>query len=436
MTRKFQDSYSPVAYDIQYDQYGNGRFIPFIAQNFLQSIQIDQNTQGPWSGTMALFDRDESYLVQPATRPGIGSKFQIKWWRDNDVAGSANAPTFIASVMDVKPTYSVEGTGLIIDLTAGTARIDSLNKNAPPREFAAGMAASDIVSAIADGIGWISPIIEPTTGLSTQALRMGGETHRQFINGKILPWAINALNSHYEFYFDANGRPHFHSPQYLFIKGLASNGNKLAREYVAYANMVGEVESFQPHDNSFFMLAVGAGDGIHQSIDSRNGEPVMHVSTIETGVTNISTGVYGVPPATSDELSITNPRKDPDGNPSTRPQTTSAKGYIARTPEESNRAAIAWYSLVRSKSYNADLQVHGRHGVSPGDYVRVRYFVANGLEHYLSGVFQVKAITRSLGSNGWHDTMSLSRFGAPVDGGEPMATSITLKPLSTPPSGE
>lgn len=80
--------------------------------------------------------------------------------------------------------------------------------------------------------------------------------------------------------------------------------------------------------------------------------------------------------------------------------------------------------------YTADLAVKGTHEVIPSNYIGVRYFLHNGKEHYLSGVFKVLQLSHELGGSGWKTSMIVSRYGTKADKAEEQLPTTTMKVLS------
>lgn len=425
--RWYQDSYAPLAYDVLYSQKGetDADFTRFPFTDFFQSLTITRKTSNIWTGTLTLFDRDEKFLCGPK-RPGMNSRFRIKWWWANRINEEFYAPMYSARVIKITPAYSPEGTGLAIEMSGELTAKASFNKDMHPRSWPAGILYSKIVSQICSAQGWPISALEPSFNKTDKPLMMGGESHQEFILNKILPLAFNKNHQHFQFYFDDDDKTrgvHFHTPSYLFLNGLATNARSLAREYVSYADMVGEVESFTPSDNTLFQVLQGAGDGTHESVNSDKGVPFQQKSKIEEGIKNIQTNKPLVPPSTSDESNVSNVRTPVAGSPglgtSDNPTPTqSSIGWVARTKDEANGLAINLFSRLRAAMVTADMQVKGTHGISPNDYIGVRYFVYSGKEHYLSGVYRVNSLTHNLGASGWSTQFNLFRNGSKPDTAE------------------
>lgn len=428
-----QDSYAPVLYDAMYSRLGypNEDYGRFPVNQMLQSLTITRKVRGVATGTLTLFDRNETFLVG-TKRPGQGSGFILKWTWANTGLNVAQMPAYRMQVVRVVPNFSVEGTGLTFDLTGRFIPFNATQKGLAPRKFDAGQTASEIVKQICAELKWPVSAIEDSYG-KLPAFVLGDESHHDFIMNRILPLAHNDSGEHFEFYTDdPTGGVHFHSRSYVVRIGRRRvNGSSMravAREYTFARDATGEVESFAPHDNSFFAAIAGGGDGRVTGIDSQRGRPVSIDTSVRDGlpVTTIDSKPKNIP-LTGDEQAVSSLALGPASSISTpeseKKNVTAFTGLIARTPEEAQRLAVNLWSMLRNTAYMADATVKGTHDVEVGDWVIFHYYTYQQGEHFLSGLFRVNEITHTLDSGGWKTSFKLTRAAS-----KPSSLSSEVRP--------
>lgn len=439
-----QDAYSPLVYDIKYQQIADTetqRGSPLIqipAYDMLQSLFIQRDTSGSWIGTLVLFDRTDKILCG-SSAPMPTSKFTIKWAWDNVKDSINKTVPYVGNVSYIEPTFQVQGTTLTIHLWGTFASQNASDPNSGPKSFN-NIKWSDVIRQIAAAQKWNITAIEDTQNFC-DAVPVGNQSYEDFIKRMCCTHATNGLTvEQYLFYFDSNnpeggGGLHFHTGSYLARKGLKNTtgqprfaGFKTARDYVYYADGVGEVEDFSPTDNSYFQVVFrAAGDTTYDSVSRYDGDHIQQKTTQKAGATDITTGVAGAPPTTSDARNTTL-----IANPQNRP--TNKIGFIGRSKEELNAGKICYTDWCRMLAYTADLKVKGTHAVNPQDYVGVRYYTQLGVPHFLSGDFRVLQMIHTIDGSGWKTKMNLLRNARAAPANDPTAVQIQAPVLPITPA--
>jgi hypothetical protein len=231
-----------------------------------------------------------------------------------------------------------------------------------------------------------------------------------FLANQVLPKAINRYGDRYLCWLegpDENGAStlHFHSRAY---DGCVNGRPLVAKTYIVYKDLSGEVISYKPSDQSLQQFILGGGAATFGSVDSDSGEATEETSDAGEGVEGLGGGshllvseayvpVYSVVDYDSVYVPIIERNR-----------------YVAQLK------ARQFHDHARSCNLIATLEVVGTHAVRPSDLVEVLYFDGTGVDHaqYLSGVFWVgpigqdtTAIQHTVGSDGWKTTINLLRQG-------------------------
>jgi hypothetical protein len=377
------------------------------ATEFLQEIELELPSAMVWKARITLFDSQGDVLEGLAFLNNPNRALQFKFGWDNPAQGQL--PVWQGTIVTYTPTFTAEGTSLLLEVTGTSTVASALNKRSDG--WPANMTASQIFTAIAarqmdengNAAPWAvvdedgNPTVEPTQD-PLEAYTYRDDTDLSFIQERLLPQACNAKKEAFLF-FIVNNVAHFHS--YKFLPANATY--PITADYLFTADAMGEVLEFAPTDNVVVAALLGGGNAEYSAVNSTGGSPAAVT-------TDTTSGVQGQQTTSASKLTIVG---DAGAKRLIAPNTLHAKKYIpSRTPAELQRRAAANWSTLSNFTYTAHLLVRGTHAVQPYDRVRVRRILKDGTDHYLSGIFLVANVTHNFGSGGWTTSMVLIREGA------------------------
>ncbi len=415
-----RDSYAPLLFEMQLRSgWAHEReLIPLPAYNVLQSFSVVESSasdrNGSWTATLELFERDETaagvleeLIFLPGKVRGQEQTLEIRWAWDNRPNPLKEAPIYIARILKVEPTFTVEGLGVSLTLASSTWMHKSLFGMPADLKFPSGTNIGTAFKMIAEKVGWTEIVVESTDSATDSGLAPTRETYdaTRFINKLLAPKAFNEHEEPFRFFFDRYGRAHFHSEQF----GYQGHDLKKVRvEYRFAKDSMGEVISFEPEDNGFFTAYRGGGDAFFASLDSKGGDPVTYKVTPEEGVDGHTAG-------RAVEGTVAVPDLRPDGLVEITPE-RGAASYVrlsARTDKMALVYAKRFYAWAVTQRIKAKLSVKGTHKLGLLDHINVWYYTHGGVPHYLSGTYMVTGVTHNIGSEGWTTDMDLQRTGLP-----------------------
>jgi hypothetical protein len=392
----FKDSYAPLVVDVKYDR-GPGTDVVDVF-GFFVSLSLELKSEGVWSASLTLFDKNEEFLIGRFVPGDDFSRFVMRWAWDNDANGLFNAPYYAGRIIKVSPEYQDDGVSLTFDLVPFTAGDALIVRDALPRAFGY-MRASEIVKAISKANHWdlLPEFIEDTVG-RVGPFNLGAQSHFEFIMQTLLPLAHNDNQDAYVFYFDARGRIHFHGKSYPYAPNTPEDAReRKPRRYYYGRDVAGEM----------FGFVEGTGNGVISTIDSKAGEgtEIKHTATKGVPKEDGNTETTAPPVVVGAE----------DGVPNTGAATkhTSFIHVTARTREEAYQRATQRFAKLRARAYKATAEVKGNHYIQPTALVDISYYDQRDRPHYLSGLFSVSTIAHTVDSGGWLMTMNVSRKGTP-----------------------
>ena len=313
------------------------------------------------------------------------------------------------------------------DLENGRQRV-TFNANPEPAQQrvlfpASSWSPSHIVAAIATALGWRyvieeSRLFDPT---ETNGLEMAADqTAFQFIRDNIKPVARNAENEHFLFFtrtdpFTGESTVHFHSPSFL--------STIIRREYTYVRDKAGDVISFDPQDEAYYVALLGGADSTFIYNNAESGLPGELAARTEAGVQTVTATAAGG--ADDIRRNVPHVHVDADNADNTRAPLTQSGGpedqNVTLLPDRGERGADSrarsHYARIRHLSYSANLTVMGNHDVRILDFVRINYYDAvTSAPSHLSGVYRVMKLTHEIGSGGWTTAYELLRGNRQVGG--------------------
>ena len=388
-----RDSYSPFIMDL-FIVTGQQQVVQVAAHEFIQSISVELVSEGTWTASIVLFDKDGDFIENLFLAAADDRKILFRWGWD-DGSGIEKNPLYQGRIVKYTPDFLADGVIFTLELIPETVVIAALDKKT--RSCSEVEKVSDILRNIATERGWITTrdgksTIEESDGPVGIPLSQKNESDFKFIIEQLLPRAINVAKQAFFFFVDALGIVHFHCAEF--------QNQFVAAEYIFARNAMGDVIRFAPTEASLFSVLLGGGNAQFTSINS-----------VEGAKLNITTDRKKAFPGGTEQI---NPDEthftDLGGKVMARVQ------LMARTPEELTKLAARQYDILKKRQFKAELEVRGTHAVAVLDYVKVRYVKANGDDHYLSGLFRVQSLRHEVTTGGWVTSMVLFRSGtkAPV----------------------
>lgn len=393
MSRSPTDSYAPVTSTMVFTTTG-GKQIPIPTHQYLQSIEIEQFSEGGWKGTVELFDPDGDFLEALIIEGGPNSKLSFRYGFESD--GINNLPLHVGAILKAEPSFTPQGVAYALEVVCRENLVSVLDKQS--RSFAAGKTATDIFRVIAEARNWtlIDRNGNSTVGESTGTLdsfATVGESDVAFLLKKILPRCHDSQGVGFVFFFDVDNVAHWHSINYGQSVGGAPSQS--VKQYQFARDQNGEVISFKPKDNVIGTVLRGAGNAAYPGLDSLNGVAAEKGATKLAGPEGTKmTGVDGA--IFRPVLPNTLHSRDP---------------IITRDVDELAHIVAARYSRLAIQTYTAELEVKGTHAARPWDYVSVRWVKKDGSDHYLGGVFLVTKVHHHFTTGGFLTSMELARLG-------------------------
>lgn len=380
---------SNAPFQVEIDFITGGRSIRIPSQNFFQALDVEAVSDGAWTGTLTLYDKDGEFLEDLLIGAGIDRYVRVRFnWQDD---GLDRAPIYQGLVAVPQHVFLPDGIILNLELTAQPV-IEAV-ADRRPRAFREGLTISEMVRAIASDRGWAvtdyfgTPTIEDTVDPMTEPFSAVGESDVAFIKNQLRKQAVNADGvGGYRFYFDPQGACHFHTDNFIRPR---------VKRYVYSRASDGEIIMFSPSETSYLAQIGGAGNAQFRSAASLPGSQVAKESSVESGLADggqnveaTSTAVPDIGDGVSAILNIT-----------------------ARDVEELERVANDRRTRMSQMHITAEMDVLGTHDVRVMDYVEVLYLKGNGRPHYLSGRYKITKHRHRVDNTGWRTTFSLSREG-------------------------
>lgn len=378
--------------------YSGGVAIPLRADEFLQSLEIEEGTRGAWTGTVVLWDAEGDYLENLVIAAGLDRALKLRLGR------GAAAPTEVLEYTGEVVTYQTQPdpNGVTLTLELVTSGVLRALVDKRPRSFDAGMLVSDMVQQIATDRQW-DTVIEPTSEPVTQPFSSTGESDMQFINEQLRPQARNAAGEGgYLFFFDSENVMHFRTPDYL---------NPEVHNFTYARDLAGDVIGFAPSDVSLFGKLMGGGNASFGSAGSLLGGSTQVSASVVSGVSGAGSSVQSDGSAKVDYGEGVHAYVD----------------FAARDAEELARLAQSRYDALRRYEYKATLTVQGTHRVRMSDHVDVEWVKRDGRLHYLSGRFQVFKRKHTVGEGAWETEYEVLRFGLRSLAGTVRVTATQVK---------
>jgi hypothetical protein len=388
-------------------------YIP--AYQYLQAINVliplrdAQGRGGAISGTITLYDHYSDLITGNVLAAFVNLPMTISWcWTDDPNP----PPVFSVTVTHIAPSFSRTGTRGLFTFIQGIAAQSTLDKTAGPRAFAAGFTISQIFTQIAQSFQW-QYLVEPSNVADTNTVPLivpGQATMFDFISQTLLPLARNANNEPFNFYFDIDGVAHFHSDRYLALETPPPQGTnpQLSWKYLYGDDYTGDCISFLPLDNILNAGQTGGTDSTLVGIDSQSGAATEYASQNEGGPnlndgSPVDTAGVGWSP---DESTVPNTRYN---------NQRYDQSYLISTLRVNSQALANISRLHMRSRYSqyAEATVMGTHFVRVNDFVSVRSIDYNGIDSYLSGVFEVQCVEHMIDTTGWHTKFTLRRLGQP-----------------------
>jgi len=399
------DSYSPLQIEIIFVTDTLKVQIP--AENYFQSLSIEQRMGGAWAGALTLFDPNSAYLedlILAAGPQGAGRGVLVRWGWTHDAEGNyiplSKQRVFEGRIATYTSEFAVEGLTLKLDMVhAGILNTMVDGEAAPTHSWSGQMTASGIVRDIAEQQGWQTSekgfytnrktftreTVEDTDGpIGESIVKPADMDFVTFIREFLLPRAVNKDKTHFTFGLvhtapsketttglrvrkaDYPSVVHFHSPEFdgassgglNRAKGETKRQIMAAKSYIFGRDNMGEVISFSPSDDTLLVALQGHSNSIYKGLDSLKGEQII----FETQE------LEGFPGATKVVTVDTEYTTEVGG------ERVSAIPLIARTGEDLERKAAAQFSRVGQSGYTATLEVRGTHDMRVFDYIEVIYY--------------------------------------------------------------
>jgi hypothetical protein len=412
----FRDSYAPLVYEFLLN---NETILPF--RDWLKTFTVKIAKNGMWTGSLTLFDRTGSLLESRLLIPGK-TTIKFRWAWDIEPDALAEAPIYYASLTGVHPTYQFDGLLLVLDIASkGTPEQRLKGKSGLPRGVRGewvGLPASVIAQQIAMAAGWASVVIEGGDApvYAGDAMMLAGEDHIQYLTRlakratkRVVADANDPDDASapcqvgfdcYVFRVDPDGTFRFHTASYNQQRNVAPPS---VRDYTVYADLSGEVISFEVADNSVQAIVAGGLRSKLTGVDSDKGRAVSISGSRASGA-QANVGVAdGAGRGTPHEVAI----YDIDGSDF---DTTAYIAVPGRSRAEVIRQARAFHAAVAAVQVQATATVKGWPHFGIHNYVNFRYFDSAGARQYLSGYYRIVGIEHTVGPT-WTTKLELTRAG-------------------------
>lgn len=362
--------------------------------DYLEEIEVTLNSEGTWTGRIVLFDGGGDFLENLVLSGGLDSIAKFTFGYEGDTPDAL--PEFVAQILVPTPEFTPQGIRFSLDLVAAVTLAPMLDR--APRNFAAGLTASEMVSAIAEERGWRTEdrnqvsTIQASVG-KLEEYSSGGESDIQFIREHLLKQAHDENGNGFVFFFDLDNAVHFHSINYSRTDRGA--GYPLARTYVYQRDLAGEMQSFSVTDNQIAAILMGAGNTKNLGTSSKDGVAAEKETTALGGADDSKLVGKG-------DTTYRAPVPD---------TVTSRIPVITRSVEELARLTTSRYSRLLEAAYTVECTVIGTHDIRPQNYISVRYVKKDGTDHYLSGVFKVMSVRHQYNRSGFMTYLTGYRAG-------------------------
>lgn len=371
----------------------DSRLIAIPATEYLQSINIETSMSGAWTGTLVLFDY-EGYALEDLLLSAslVNRGIQLRWgWAQRDGTSiEESAPTYFGTVTEPTPSFTPEGVTLSLELVQNVAMAAALGKE--NRHVPGDFKASDLLTQIAREKGWKTKDARGRETIQRNDLaHKYADAYVGYSDMKLLKeWAertVDPSGNLFRYFFDDAGAVHFHTDNFLATEAL--------KEYIFSRDAMGEVERFEPKEETLLAAILGGANAKFASTNSKS------------KTTTSRTAEQGASLPGGKNTVVNDAAYEPDlgsGLAARMP-------VLGRDPLETDAVMKAKRNAVRSKAIQAQLDVHGTHEVVPSDRIRVDYYLRNGTLHFLSGLYQVWTVTHEIGTSGWQTGFDMFRSG-------------------------
>jgi len=437
------DSHDSVIVEIEAVR-GDGAVLPIPAQKYFQSLTFTTSVGGEGaaaSGSISLFDRETITLEAQMLAFGGTRSFRLRWYWHTDLERGKNAPFRSLQVTGYEPNYTIQGLELKFDFVGQGLHRQGVDKRPTPSSWAEGTELSRVILDLAKYYGWSTTdsqgrdTVEPTSTKLSDPLSINDEAPVKFVRERVVPRATNENDEgHYFAVTETSDGPvvHFHSEDFL-----SRQGRGVVKVYVYGHAHDSEVISFGPKDNTLFSSVLGGYGSDYESTDSAGGGRTKAEDTTadrqrtnehERNIPDIdsveSKGGRANDPRHMNrwERHFYNQAQDKpvrgsEGDVEAGKKPERARVPItARDPKDFQAKVKHHISQLRENILTATLEVRGTHDVAAFDLVRVTYILPDGSTHYMSGVYAVRQVEHSVGTDGWTTSFTLQRQGVPDAG--------------------
>lgn len=369
------------------------RLVSIPTSEYLQSINVDLVMNGGWTGTVVLFDYEGYALEELLLSSSLSNReVELRWgWAARDGKSlEGSVPTLFGIVTKPTPQFTPEGVTLTLELAQNETVSAALGKE--NRILTGDFSASELLQVIARERKWKTKDALGRSTIQTNDVRhaytdaiTGWSDTRLF--AYLAARTVDPAGNVFRFFFGPRGEVHFHTDNFL--------AKEAAKEYIFSRDAMGEVERFEPTEESVY-AAVLAGAG------------AKFVATDSKSKTTVNRSAEQGEALPGGKNTVVN---DAAYEPDLGSGLAARVSILGRDPRDLDSEMKSRRDVVRNAAMKAELDVHGTHDVSPLDRVRVDYYMRNGTLHFLSGLYQVMKVSHEVGTNGWTTGFDLFRPG-------------------------